>query len=158
MKRRDFCKSSMMAAGLVFGGTKLPAAENPVVDFPKAPGLTRYVSEFIVNTRYEDIPADVMALGKKSMLDGFGLALAGSVSTLAPLMKEYIQSLGLCAGKSSMIGTAQKLPPRFRRLRQWKLHPRRRLRRHPARRRQRPRLRIAHASHRSRAAAGVRDL
>jgi len=113
MKRRDFCKSSMMAAGLTLGGSRLPAAENPAPEFPKAPGLTRYVSEFIVSTRYEDIPADVMALGKKSLLDGFGLALAGSVSTLAPLMKEYIQSLGLCAGKGSMIGTAQKVAPRF---------------------------------------------
>lgn len=113
MKRRDFCKGSMMAASLALGGTKLPAAENPAAEFPKAPGLTRYVSEFIVNTRYQDIPEDVMVLGKKSILDGFGLALAGSVSTLAPLMKEYIQSLGLCAGKSSMIGTAQKVPARF---------------------------------------------
>jgi len=113
MQRREFCKSSMMAAGLALGGGKLPAAENPVVEFPKAPGLTRYVSEFIVNTRYQDIPEDVMVLGKKSILDGFGLALAGSVSTLAPLMKQYTETLGLCAGKSSIIGTAQKVPPRF---------------------------------------------
>ena len=112
MKRRDFCKSSMVAAGLALSGTKLPA-ENPAETFPKAPGLTRYVSEFIVNTRYEDIPQDVMALGKKSILDGFGLALAGSVSTLAPLMKQYMETLGLCAAKSSIIGTAQKISPRF---------------------------------------------
>jgi len=113
MKRRDFCKSSMMAAGLALGGKQFSVAQNPAAEFPKAPGLTRYVAQFIVNTRYEDIPADVMALGKKSILDGFGLALAGSVSTLAPIMKEYIQSLGLCAGKSSLIGTIQKVPPRF---------------------------------------------
>ena len=113
MQRRDFCKSSMMAAGLALGGTRLSAAENPTAEFPKAPGLTRYISEFIVATRYEDIPEDVMALGKKSILDGFGLALAGSVSTLAPLMKRYTETLGLCAGKSSIMGTVQKVPPRF---------------------------------------------
>lgn len=112
MQRRDFCKSSMMAAGLALGGPTL-SAPSAAEEFPKAPGLTHYLAEFIVNTRYEDIPDDVMALGKKSILDGFGLALAGSVSTLAPPMKEYIQSLGPCAGKSSMIGTAQKLSPRF---------------------------------------------
>ena len=112
MQRRDFCKSSMLAAGLAFSGSKLSAAENPTGEFPKAPGLTRYVSEFIVNTRYTDIPDDVMLLGKKSILDGFGLALAGSVSTLAPLMKEYIQGLA-CAGKGSILGTSQKVPPRF---------------------------------------------
>src|SRR6185437_1179817 len=34
-----------------------PAAAEPAAaatEFPKAPGLTKYVSEFIVNTRYED--------------------------------------------------------------------------------------------------------
>jgi len=113
MKRREFCKSSMMAAGLALGSAKLPAAENPVVEFPKAPGLTRYVCEFIVNTRYQDIPEDVLTLGKKSILDGFGLALAGSVSTLAPLVKRYTETLGLCAGRSSIIGTGQRVPPRF---------------------------------------------
>ena len=113
MKRRDFCKSSIMTAGLTFSGSRLSASQNPSAEFPKVPGLTRYVSAFIVNTRYEDIPEDVMALGKKSILDGFGLALAGSVSTLAPLMKKYIESFGPCAGKSSMMGTALKLSARF---------------------------------------------
>jgi len=113
MKRRDFCKGSMVAAGLALSGTQFSAEENAAQAFPKAPGLTRYVSEFIVGTRYQDIPDDVMVLGKKSILDGFGLALAGSVSTLAPLMKQYTETLGLCAGKSSIIGTAQKVPARF---------------------------------------------
>src|ERR1700730_6948189 len=54
-------------------GGALPAAE-----FPKAPGLTKYVAEFIVNTKYEDIPEEVIELGQKTMLDVFGLALAGS--------------------------------------------------------------------------------
>ncbi len=112
MKRRDFCKSSMVAAGLALGGPTL-VVTSAAEEFPKAPGLTRYVSEFIVNTRYEDIPEDVLTLGKKSILDGFGLALAGSVSTLAPLMKQYTETLGLCAGKSCIIGTGQRVPPRF---------------------------------------------
>jgi len=112
MKRRDFCKSSMVAAGLVLGGPTL-VVTSAAEEFPKAPGLTRYVSEFIVNTRYEDIPEDVLTLGKKSILDGFGLALAGSVSTLAPLMKQYTETLGLCAGKSCIIGTGQRVPARF---------------------------------------------
>ena len=111
MQRRDFCKNSMVVAGLALSSPMLPAAEIP--EFPKAPGLTQYVAEFITNTRFEDIPPEVMELGKKSILDGFGLALAGSVSTLAPLMKEYIRSLGPCAAESSIIGTVQKVPPRF---------------------------------------------
>ncbi|MGH9374909.1 MAG: hypothetical protein ACRD1J_01940, partial [Terriglobia bacterium] len=42
-------------------------------------GLTRYVAEFVVKTQYSDIPENVIELGKKSILDGLGLALAGSV-------------------------------------------------------------------------------
>jgi 2-methylcitrate dehydratase PrpD len=113
MKRRDFCKSSMLAAGSAFGKPMLSADQNLAPEFPAAPGLTRYVSEFVVTTRYDDIPPDVIALGKKSILDGFGLALAGSVSTLAPPMKQYLEVLGICPGKSSVIGTLLKVPPRF---------------------------------------------
>lgn len=119
MKRRDFCKGSILTAGLAqpirsaLGSSNVSVQQVPAVEFPKAPGLTRYVSEFIVNARFEDIPHEVIALGKKSILDGFGLALAGSVSTLAPLMKRYIESLGPCSGKSSVIGSRLKVPPRF---------------------------------------------
>ncbi len=113
MKRRDFCTGSILAAGSALGGSKASGKENSASEFPQAPGLTRYVSEFIANIRYEDIPQDVIALGKKSILDGLGLALAGSVSTLAPLLKKYIESLGPCAGSSSIIGTPLKVAPRF---------------------------------------------
>ena len=84
-----------------------------VAEFPKAPGLTRYVAEFIANTKLQDIPPEVLALGKKSMLDGFGLALAGSASTISPIDRKYLHSLGFCDAKASIIGTAMKAPVRF---------------------------------------------
>ena len=40
--------------------------------------LTDEVAAFIVGTRPEDIPQDVAHLGKRSVLDGIGLALAGA--------------------------------------------------------------------------------
>jgi 2-methylcitrate dehydratase PrpD len=113
MKRRDFCRSSILGAGWALGGASRPAPENQAVQFPQSPGLTAYISDFIVSARYEGIPEDVVALGKKSILDGFGLALAGSVSTLAPPLKSYLRSLGLCSAKSSIMGTRMKVPPRF---------------------------------------------
>src|SRR5262249_17618396 len=82
-------------------------------EFPKSPGLTKSVAEFIVGTRYEDIPADVIELGKKSILDGFGLALAGSVSAMGPLMQKYVQSFGPSPTRASIIGTKLKCHPRF---------------------------------------------
>ena len=38
--------------------------------------LTAYVADFVTATATGDVPDDVVALGKKSILDGLGLALA----------------------------------------------------------------------------------
>jgi len=120
MIRRDFCKTSLALAGLTMRGTGARALLGPAGEMPapaeelaKAPGLTKYCSEFIVNTKYEDIPENVIAIGKKTILDGFGLALAGSVSKSGPLIRQYIDSLGLCNGKATVIGTKMKAHPRF---------------------------------------------
>ncbi len=82
-------------------------------EFPEVSGLTRSVAEFVVKTKYDDIPPDVIELGKKSILDGLGLALAGSTAQSGPISRKYIQSLGLGAGKSTVIGTSLKTVPRF---------------------------------------------
>lgn len=92
------------------GGGTAAAGENP---FPEANGLTKYVAEFVLNTKYEGIPSDVLALGNKSILDGFGLALAGSAAESGPISRKYIQSLGLCEGKSTVIGSSLKSAPRL---------------------------------------------
>src|ERR1700730_11595677 len=114
MIRRDFVKSSLVAAALAAGNERLAASSRPAetAPLPKAPGLTKYVTEFVVNTKYGDIPPDVLELGKKSILDGFGLALAGSASVMAPLVRQYLQGLGV-NGKASIIGSGMKAPARF---------------------------------------------
>ena len=78
------------------------------------PSLTAYVAEFIVGTRASAIPADVMRLGKRSILDGIGLALAGSVAESGQLVRKHLQSLGCAATRgSTVIGSRMKLPARF---------------------------------------------
>src|SRR5712691_4722764 len=114
MIRRDFFKTPLALAGLTMVRPVGAAGAAGVEELAKAPGLTRYVSEFIVNTRYEDIPEDVVALGRKTLLDGFGLALAGSASVMAPVVRQYIAPFGLTTGNSAtVVGTAMKAPPRF---------------------------------------------
>ena len=54
----------------------------PDIHSTKGEGLTRYVAGFVLNTGYDAIPDSVMGLGKKSLLDGLGLAIAGSVRAL----------------------------------------------------------------------------
>src|SRR5437016_2488732 len=117
MRRRDFFANSLTIAGtMALAGTDaspLSALPQNVPELPQAPGLTKYVSEFIVNTKYADIPEDVLALGKKSILDGFGLALAGSVSEMGPLVRQYIGTLVTAGAKASVIGSRMKVPVRF---------------------------------------------
>jgi 2-methylcitrate dehydratase PrpD len=120
MKRRDLFKHSLAASALVAlapRSRRARAAPGPAAPaaFPRAPGLTKSVAEFIVSTKYKDIPPSVIELGKKSILDGFGLALAGSASSMAPLMRQYVQSLGSApaGATASIIGTALKCHPRF---------------------------------------------
>jgi 2-methylcitrate dehydratase PrpD len=122
MIRREFFKKSFLVAGAVlpaqsmFGLNASAAAAPPPcepAEFPKSPGLTESVANFIVQTKYEDIPANVIELGKKTILDGFGLALAGSVSASGPVVRQYLATLGLARGKASIIGTRIKVPTRF---------------------------------------------
>src|ERR1039457_4922192 len=113
MIRRDFCKTSLGLAGLTLSNARIGASMSPADEFPKAPGLTKYVSEFVVKTKYEDIPDNVLTLGKKTILDGFGLALAGSASVMAPLIRQYIETLGVSSIKASIIGTRMKVHPRY---------------------------------------------
>src|SRR6202049_4713630 len=118
MRRREFGKTSLglLGATVLPGCSEAAGAEAanavPVVDFPKTPGLTQYVGQFVLQTKYENIPAEVIELGKKSILDGFGLALAGSRAESGPISRKYIEQCG-GNGQATVIGTAMKTSPRF---------------------------------------------
>ena len=76
--------------------------------------LTAYVAEFITRMRSKDIPADVMHLGKRSILDGIGLALAGSVAESGHIVRKHLKSLGCDAAPGcTIIGSNMKMPARF---------------------------------------------
>jgi 2-methylcitrate dehydratase PrpD len=112
--RRDFGKASLGVIGsTVFAGSAGRAGGAPSSDFPKAPGLTEYVGKFVASTKYEDIPGEVIELGKKSILDGLGLALAGSRAQTGTICLDYLEHLGICDGKSVIIGSSKKTSPRF---------------------------------------------
>lgn len=75
--------------------------------------LTAYVADFIASTKYADLPKDVLQLGKKSILDGLGLALAGSVAKSGDLVRRHLQGLGFSGGPASVIGSGLRVPARF---------------------------------------------
>jgi 2-methylcitrate dehydratase PrpD len=76
--------------------------------------LTAYVARFITETRASGIPAEVMHLGKRSILDGIGLALAGNAAESGNIVRQYLRTLGLPLDKGcTVIGTDLKVPARF---------------------------------------------
>src|SRR5579859_5961849 len=76
--------------------------------------LTDEVAAFILNARAKDIPKDVAHLGKRSVLDGIGLALAGAASETGEITRKYLRALGFVAeGGGTVIGSDLNVPPRF---------------------------------------------
>ncbi|MGH6914515.1 MAG: MmgE/PrpD family protein, partial [Geminicoccales bacterium] len=74
--------------------------------------LTAHVADFVVSLAYARIPDDVLQLGKKSILDGLGLALSGSAAKSGLLVRRHLEDLA-SAAQCSVIGTALRVPPRF---------------------------------------------
>src|SRR5438067_6777501 len=117
MRRRDFLARSL-ASGVAVGflGKDSQAFQGAGShlqnDFHETLELTKYVADFVVNTKYSEIPETVIELGKKSILDSLGLALAGSVDQTAQIIRSYVQPFVTAQGVT-VIGRPQKLPTRF---------------------------------------------
>ena len=112
-RRRLFSTATWGIGAGYFGAGPVRSQTAANAGFPQSPNLTRYVAEFVVRTQFADVPADVAELGRKSILDGLGLALAGSVARTGELSRTYIQSLGLKPGPATVIGSSMQTAPRF---------------------------------------------
>jgi 2-methylcitrate dehydratase PrpD len=97
-------------AAMAMGAEWLPAQESALA---KKPSLTKYVADFVSKTTFADLPSDVIELGKKSILDSFGLAFSGSVARTGAISRDYVKALGLAKEESTVIGTSMKAPARF---------------------------------------------
>src|SRR5499427_1545509 len=121
MQRRDFLTTATGVAATfgisVAGASALASTEvdRPCKEatFPKVEKLTARVAEFVVETQLSDIPKETIELGKKSILDGLGLALSGSKSETAGLVQKFVKGLGCGAGGASVLGFGVKMPARF---------------------------------------------
>src|ERR1700726_1463041 len=114
MQRRDFGKTSLgVIATTVLGNFAEASQPSRPDEFPKTPGLTNYVGTFLTQTKYQEIPGEVIELGKKSILDALGLALAGSRAESGSISRKYVEQAGVCNGKATVIGSTQRTSPRF---------------------------------------------
>lgn len=83
---------------------------------PEAIGsaLTAYVAGFAAGTEWDDIPAEVMHLGKKSILDVLGCALAGAKAEAIDILRRYHAPFRAATPEgATVIGADLRLPPRF---------------------------------------------
>ncbi|MBU4530340.1 MAG: MmgE/PrpD family protein [Hoeflea sp.] len=76
-------------------------------------GLSQEVANFVVGAAISDLPAIVIENGKKSILDGLGLALSGSVAQSGEYVRTHLADIGHPEGAATVIGSALMMPPRF---------------------------------------------
>jgi 2-methylcitrate dehydratase PrpD len=76
-------------------------------------GLTAEVAEFVACVSAGEIPDDVGRLAKRSILDGLGLAVAGSRSRAAQIAAAEVASYGPLVSESSVLGTGASTAARF---------------------------------------------
>lgn len=79
----------------------------------EAAGLTEELARFVIGTRSDDVPEVVVANGKKSILDGLGLALSGSVAKSGELVRRHVEDISSPSGAATVIGSDLKVPARF---------------------------------------------
>jgi len=84
----------------------------PDIESRRGEDLTREVASFVIDTTYDELPDDLIDLSRKSILDGIGLALSGSVAESGRLVQEYLLSQNL-SGHTTVIGTTLRMPERF---------------------------------------------
>jgi 2-methylcitrate dehydratase PrpD len=84
----------------------------PDIDSTYGQGLTREVGSFVVETDYGNLPPALLEIGRKSILDGLGLALSGSVAASGRIVQEYLRGLNL-SGDATVIGSSLRVPERF---------------------------------------------
>ncbi|MBN1239878.1 MAG: MmgE/PrpD family protein, partial [Gammaproteobacteria bacterium] len=51
--------------------------------------VTAAVVEFVTRSRYEDLPADALTIGKRCIIDGLGVMLAGSTQPAGRIVRDY---------------------------------------------------------------------
>ncbi|MBM4296584.1 MAG: TOBE domain-containing protein [Deltaproteobacteria bacterium] len=72
-------------------------------------GLTQEVAHFVARTRYRDIPKEIVQLARGFILDGLGVALAGSTDECSRIVQAQVRQMS-GKGESSIVGTALAAP------------------------------------------------
>jgi 2-methylcitrate dehydratase PrpD len=72
--------------------------------------ITKRLADFIVNTKFEDLPEKAIQLVKHSFLDTLGIALGGSVEEGPRILANFVKESG-GNPRSSVVGQGFKTSP-----------------------------------------------
>ena len=67
-------------------------------------GVTKAVTTFIQNARFDDIPAKAVAEAKRCLIDGFGVVLAGATVHGSGIVREYVKTFDVATRGASILG------------------------------------------------------
>jgi len=84
---------------------------NPALETPSS--LTMHVAEFVTSSHGSSLPDGVIELGRKSILDGLGLAIAGSACESGHIVNDYVRDFGGSHASCTVLGTSLRVPARF---------------------------------------------
>jgi 2-methylcitrate dehydratase PrpD len=73
-------------------------------------GLTQEVANFVAKTHTRNLPAEVVRLAKGFILDGFGVALAGSTDECSRIVQAHIRQMK-AKDECTVLGTVLRAPP-----------------------------------------------
>ena len=57
-------------------------------------GATKKLVDFIIKTKYEDLPEEAINMAKQCFLDCIGVSLAGCVQPIGKIMESYLKDVG----------------------------------------------------------------
>src|SRR5690606_37825742 len=111
--RRNFVKlSALLAAGLATGSTRVLAgqsAPNSPVKGARAPDAINALVDYCLNTKYDDLPTEVVAVTKSQILDTIAVALPALRTDGIKQLFELSKQTGGKA-ESLVLGTNVRLP------------------------------------------------
>lgn len=73
-------------------------------------GMTEEIANFIIRTEYSEIPEEAVTIAKNSIMDGLGVALAGTHEPAGIIISEYSKDMGE-SGDAIVIGRRSRTSP-----------------------------------------------
>lgn len=110
-RRRFLGSAAAVSASVVTPVTHaLPEAQTPAIHWDERPEESKALSEFIAQTRYQDLPDSTRRATGRSLLDGVGVSMAAAA--LEPACQPFLQQATASGtGGAAVLGTAIRCQP-----------------------------------------------